>query len=73
MTCEDIQDYAFETHTYCYNTPPQGYASFCELAFTDWLQTSWNVKQSIFRETLKTLKQIFQILGHCAFIGLFGE
>ncbi|XP_060586333.1 uncharacterized protein LOC132742066 [Ruditapes philippinarum] len=71
LTCQEIQDYAFQTHPICYNIPPPGSPSFCDLPFSDWLHISWIVKQSLFRETLQTVKQIFQILGHCAFTFLF--
>ncbi|XP_060551429.1 uncharacterized protein LOC132713008 [Ruditapes philippinarum] len=73
MTCQGIQKFAFQTHSYCYSTPPKGSPSFCDLPFSDWLHISWIVKQSLFRETSETVKQILQILGSCASTGLFGK
>ncbi|XP_045191313.1 uncharacterized protein LOC123548146 [Mercenaria mercenaria] len=73
MTCPDIQAFAFHTHSHCYSNPPEGSPSFCDLPFSDWLHITWIVKQSFFRETSETVKQIAHILGNCASISLFGK
>lgn len=72
MTCQEIQRFAFQTHSHCYSDPPEGKPSFCELPFSDWLKVTWIVKQSFFRETWETLKQSVQILGHCTAHGISG-
>jgi hypothetical protein len=53
---------AFQTHSYCYSTPPKGFPSFCDQPFSVWLHISWIFKQSLFCETSETVKQILQIL-----------
>ncbi|XP_052226759.1 uncharacterized protein LOC127841744 isoform X2 [Dreissena polymorpha] len=66
MTCEEVQTFAFHTHSSCYTDTPLGAPSFCDLDFADWLRVSWIVKQALVRETSQTVQQAAQILGHCA-------
>lgn len=70
MSSANIQSFAFSTHAQCYNDPPPGVPSFCDLPFADWLRVSWIVKHSFVRETTQTFKQGFQIIGNCILYGI---
>ncbi|KAL4232296.1 hypothetical protein ACF0H5_009867 [Mactra antiquata] len=64
-SCDDIRTFAFNTHAQCYNNPPIGCPSFCELLFSDWLRIAWIVKSSFVLETVRTSYQVTEILGLC--------
>lgn len=67
LSCEDIRQRAFDSHTPCYLDPDKGAPSICDLDCEDFFKIFWTIKGSfIQQDTLwETLKGLWNIGGRC--------
>ena len=64
ITCEELQQRAYDSHVGCYVKPYQGY-SVCTLNPYDFLQIFWTVKTAFKSQFLSTFSQFLQTGFRC--------
>ena len=67
LSCEDIRQWAFNSHTPCYLDPDKGAPSICDLDCQDFFKIFWTIKGSFIQlDTFwETLKGMWNIGARC--------
>ena len=67
FSCEDIRQWAFDSHTPCYLDPDEGAPSICDLDCQDFFKIFWTIKGSFIQlDTFwETLKGMWNIGARC--------
>lgn len=67
FSCEDIRQWAFDSHTPCYLDPDEGAPSICDLDCLDFFKIFWTIKGSFIQlDTFwETLKGMWNIGARC--------
>ena len=67
LSCEDLREWAFDSHTPCYLDPDKGAPSICDLDCQDFFKIFWTIKGSFIQlDTFwETLKGMWNIGARC--------
>lgn len=67
LSCEDIRQWAFNSHTPCYLDPDKGAPSICDLDCQDFFKIFWTIKGSFIQldTSWETMKGMWNIGGRC--------
>lgn len=66
MTCEEIENFAIETHSPCYLHPYPDEPSICDLGLTDWAKVFWTIKGGFVDATSPSLEGMINVTSGCA-------